>query len=520
MDKKLFNTSSITAATATNSAGGKAYKLDTQVALAKYLCAGTFGGSVSSTAEMQLDRVLAMCEESDPQFIAQLAVYARQHGRMKDGPAVLTAYLARKDIGLCKQIFTRVINDGKMLRNFVQVMRSGVIKGSKSLGYAPRKLVRNYLASLTDEQLFRMNVGNDPTLGDIIKMVHPKPANHERGALYAWLVEKEYKHKDKDGGSYLLPLISQLEAFRKGESKELPKVPFEMLTSLPLTNDHWKDIARNATFNQVLQNLNTFERHEVLKDPEMVEFIASKISNPDEVRKARLLPYKLLMAFLNANVDNKIKNALQQAMEVAVENVPKIDGDVYVAVDTSGSMKRSITGNRGSATSKGRYIDVASLFASAILRKNKNAVILPFDTQVYSKHEINPFDAIMTNAQKLAKYGGGGTDCASALRHIESLQSNVSAIIMISDNESWRSLGKRSRSTDTMTEWSKIQKRNKNARFVNIDISPSDTSQTCDHEGVMLVGGFSDAVFDVVAGFSRGEDSSDYWMNTIQEIKL
>jgi len=30
-------------------------------------------------------------------------------------------------------------------------------------------------------------VGNDPSLADVLKMVHPKPATPERAALYAWL---------------------------------------------------------------------------------------------------------------------------------------------------------------------------------------------------------------------------------------------------------------------------------------------------------------------------------------------
>jgi 60 kDa SS-A/Ro ribonucleoprotein len=49
---------------------------------------------------------------------------------------VLCAALSVKDPQLLRTVFDRVIDDGKMLRNFVQVLRSGVV-GRKSLGTVP-----------------------------------------------------------------------------------------------------------------------------------------------------------------------------------------------------------------------------------------------------------------------------------------------------------------------------------------------------------------------------------------------
>ncbi len=34
--------------------------------------------------------------------------------------------------------------------------------------------------------------GNDPSLADIVKMVHPAPASAERRAFYGWLIGKPY----------------------------------------------------------------------------------------------------------------------------------------------------------------------------------------------------------------------------------------------------------------------------------------------------------------------------------------
>lgn len=524
----LFNskTSNAPVADTLNKAGGKAYSLSTHIALAKYACSGTFNDCYQANAEEQLDKVLAMCNDSDPEFIAKLAVYARQLGHMKDVPAFLVAYLAKENIELCKRVFDRVIDDPKMLRNFVQVLRSGVV-GRKSLGTAPKKLVQGFLNKLTDEQLFKADVGNNPSLPDIIKMMHPKPESKEREALYAYLIGKEPKKADSDK-DHLLPLVREFEAYKKGESLEIPNVPFQMLTALPLSKADWSKIAERATFRQTRINLNTFERHGVFENPAMVDLIARRLSDPNEVRKSRTLPYQLFTTFMNVNVDQKIKNALQSAVEVALENVPSIDGDLYIALDTSGSMREPVTGNRGSVTTKTRYIDVAALFAAGIVRKNKNATILPFDTAVNAKAvEINPFDSIMTNAQKLASINGGGTDCSVALAYLNERKAKASGVIYISDNESWRYYaGKKYHSrnggkgTGMMEEWEIFSKRNPGSKLVNIDISPSDTSQISNKPNTLLVGGFSDMVFDIVAGYMRETNNDDYWLNTVNQIKL
>ena len=78
-----------------------------------------------------------------PEFIAKTAVYARETDMMKDMPAFLLAVLSIRDKRAFRAGFPRVIDNGKMLRNFVQIMRSGAV-GRKSLGSLPKRLVREW----------------------------------------------------------------------------------------------------------------------------------------------------------------------------------------------------------------------------------------------------------------------------------------------------------------------------------------------------------------------------------------
>jgi 60 kDa SS-A/Ro ribonucleoprotein len=50
-----------------------------------------------------------------------------------------------------------------------------------------------------------------------------------------------------------------------------------------------------------------------------------------------------------------------------------------------------------------RCVDVAALFAAAILRRNPDSVVIPFDTQAY-KVRVDPGDTILSLSERLARY--------------------------------------------------------------------------------------------------------------------
>jgi 60 kDa SS-A/Ro ribonucleoprotein len=207
-------------------------------------------------------------------------------------------------------------------------------------------------------------------------------------------------------------------------------------------------------------------------------------------------------------------------MEVAIENVPEFGGNVHVAIDVSGSMSSSITGSRTGATSKVRCVDVASLFASAILRKNKAANLMPFDAKVYSA-SLNPRDTVLTNSQKLAKYGGGSTNCALVLETLCTNNVPGDLVIYISDSESWvDSSGYFGNGTGMLAAWKIYKKKNPAAKLVCIDLTPKSNSQVKEHKDILQVGGFGDQVFDVIKSFVEQSDDVDHWTKVIDNIEI
>lgn len=529
----------------TNLAGGAAYAFTPRHALAQYATTGCLNDTYYADAKTQLTEVLDLCKTVDPEFIGKTAVYARQ-GHLKDMPALLCCCLAARPDGLdvLARVFPIVMDSGKMVRNFCQIIRSGQV-GRKSFGRALKRLVRQWFARQTDDGLFKQSVGNDPSVADVIAMVHPRPANRHQEALYAYLLGKEVGTEDgKLRRRYLPALIKQFESFKDAchDSKsaahvavEVPDVPFQMLTSLELGPAEWTEIARNASWQTTRMNLNTFARHDVFKQPGMIGLLAARLRNPEEVRRARVFPYQLLVAYLNTDesvVPREIRDALQDAMELAIGNVPVVDGQVYVFPDVSGSMSSAITGHREGATSKVRCVDVAALVAASFLRRNPRTVVVPFEQDVVDL-PLNARDSIMTNAEKLASVGGGGTCCSAPLALLNRQGARGDLVVYCSDNESWINPerdqlyanywgGRGGTGTSTMQEWQRFRQRNPQAKLVCIDVTPNRTTQATgqDHPEILNVGGFGDQVFDVIRDFCQGDLGPGRWVQRIDSVVL
>jgi 60 kDa SS-A/Ro ribonucleoprotein len=163
-------------------------------------------------------------------------------------PALLAATLAVRDVALLSQVFGRVVDNGKMLRNFVQIVRSGSV-GRKSLGSRPKKLVQHWLLTASEKQLLNASVGNTPSLADVVKMVHPKPAEAWRAAWFAWLIDKPFDE------AALPPITQAFERFcaAEGVACEVPEVLFQMLTALELSAAQWAQIARAGSWQRCVR---------------------------------------------------------------------------------------------------------------------------------------------------------------------------------------------------------------------------------------------------------------------------
>jgi 60 kDa SS-A/Ro ribonucleoprotein len=534
-------------ANAVNEAGGLAYKLEPKHALAQVAATGTFGNAFYSTAETQLDEVLKLIDEvDDNQYLAKLALYAREKAFMKDMPAALLVALSVRDTELMHRVFDRVVDNGRVLRTVFQMIRSGQFKnkagkGRVGLSSSLQRAFQRWLNTASVGKLLSASIGNDPSLRDILRMARPTPKDNARRAMFGWLTDKSIDKWAPATEADLPVEVQSLIAYRNSESEEaqaliaggLDNVRWDLLSDAAKGPKVWAALARKMGPQALRMNLNTLLRHDVLATSAMVDYVADRIADESEIRRSKQFPYQYFAAYLNAddNVPQKIKTALHKAAEIACGNVPELPGAVVIGLDTSGSMSCAVTGNRGHrngtqcATSKMRCIDVAALFAAAILRRNPDSVVIPFDTSAYDA-KMDPNDSILSIAERLAKYGGGGTDCSLPLVAANQKYANrkFAGIVLVSDNESWVGTGRHG-STGVMTAWEafvanqrKLAGKEANPKLVCIDLQPYQTVQACERADIMNIGGFSDSVFNVISAFLA--DNNQRFFAEVEAIEL
>jgi 60 kDa SS-A/Ro ribonucleoprotein len=439
-----------------NEAGDPASAPSPEHLLAEYAVTGVLHGTFYATDEEQLAKAASLASAVRPELVAKTAVYCRPHGRMKDVPVLLVAWLASHDVELMLRVFPRVIDDARTLRTFVAIVRSG-ITGRKSFGSAPKRALREWFAARSPETIFRQAIGQRPSMSDVIKMVRPPPRNDKgeadavREALYGYLIGKNV------GDERLPPLTQAFEAWKRrakdpsmGPKEPLPDVPFEMLTALPLRAEHWTELARKMTFTQLRHDLHALYRHGVFADPAIVDLVAEKLSDAEAIRRSRTLPYQLLAASraLPSSMPSWIAIALARAVEHAVANVPELSGSV------------------------------------------------------------------------------------APLRWLNARGQAPDLVVVVSDNQSWAEFGL-APSTGALAgttrrpvmteEWDQLRATNPRAKLVLIDLQPSATPEPRTRPDVLHVGGFSDAVFDVVASFAKRttmNDDRDGLLRAIEAVSL
>jgi len=116
-------------------------------------------------------------------------------------------------------------------------------------------------------------------------------------------------------------------------------------------------------------------------------------------------------------------------------------------------------------------------------------------------------------------YGGGGTDCSIPLREAyrKHRKRRLVGCVVVSDNESWITQGRPSFQTSpftiqtsSMVEWQKFVTSARSHGITDpklecIDIQPYGNTQAPDRQDILNIGGFSDAVFNVVCSFLESD---------------
>lgn len=386
----------------TNHEGHAAYsmtdkaKLVTQV-LTSFFNESKFYGDNSKDMEKTIQNVI----RKDPEFVSNLAAFARREFNMRSVAHVLTAYLAHEEGG---KPYVRSTVKGVSLRgdDVTEILSFYLATFGKPIPNSLKKGINDVMAGFDEYTLAKYKGdGKAVKMRDILCLCRPKPKDAEQEALWKRCLE----------GTLATPETWETQLSANGNNAET----WERLIS-----------SGKVGYMALLRNL----RNIMAAKPRNIDKVYAKISDPAAVHKSRQLPFRFLSAYKSIAdfAGSKALDALEAAADASVDNLPKIPGTTVIAVDVSGSM-----GSRISDKSDIRCGEIGMLLGVIANRICDNAIFYTFDTSIQKK-AISSRNGILYTAIN-ESHCGGGTRMELPFAAMLQYKVNADRVIIISDIE-------------------------------------------------------------------------------------
>jgi hypothetical protein len=224
-------------------------------------------------------------------------------------------------------------------------------------------------------------------LGDVIELVHPKPAAAWQHDLFRWLLDRRHGRDNPRVGEAMSVVRARaaLEAIQVRERRSLLAVDdvadrlrgagmtWEALAGWlqgPMDAAAWEAVIPSMGYMALLRNLRNFDEAGV--SDAVAAQVAARLADPVQVAKSRQFPLRFLSAY-KAAPSLRWSWPLEQAVQYSLTNVPALPGRTLILVDLSGSMWTPL-----SARSDLRRWEAAALFGLALGLRAEHA-----DVHVY-----------------------------------------------------------------------------------------------------------------------------------------
>ena len=481
-----FNTKS-TGTKTTNLAGGEAFQESPELEFISILLTSFVQDQYYRSASDGINRVKALVKACDKEFCAKAAIYARNEFGMRSISHVVAGEIAKQVKGKewTKRFFDKVVY---RVDDITEILSYYKGEYKKPLPNSLKKGLAKAFDKFNEYQLAKYRgEGKQLSLVDAVNLVHPSPFNGNADALKK-LVNGELVSKDT--------WESELtKAGQNAESKE---------DKVEKKKDVWVNLIREKKIGYfaLLRNL----RNILEQAPEIVPEAITLLTDRKLIKKSLVLPFRFNTAVgeiskTNFDGSRAVVMALNEALDISVDNVPNLDGKTLVVLDVSGSMG-GYYGWQGDGKSPA---EIGALF-SAVLVKANNADFMSFHGDAKYK-TLNPMDSTLTLAKSI-KFTGGCTDFKAPFI---TANKAYDRIIILSDMQGWVGYNNPQEAFKTYKTKYKCDP------FVYMfDLQGYGTLQLPERN-VACLAGFSDKVFDVMKYLEQDKNAL---VNTINQVVI
>ncbi|MEM8899552.1 MAG: TROVE domain-containing protein [Bacteroidota bacterium] len=493
----------------TNYEGEKAFSISKEMELYTAVVTSTLENKFNESGGDRLERIQGLIYDVSPEFVAKLAVYAREQMNLRSIPLVLAVELTKIHNGddLVRKMVKRVIGRADEITEILAYYQmSNGRDGTKKLN----KLSRQFQKGIADAfnkfdgyQFAKYNRKAEVSLKDALFLVHPKAKNETQQVLFNQIAQDEL----------VAPYTWEVELSNIGQGTYASEAAKQSAKK-----EKWQELIMSGRlgYMALMRNLRNILQAKVAV--EVMDRVVEILGDEQKVRRSRQLPFRFLAAYqeiasIQSSDTGKLLEALERAIGFSAANIQGFGASehVVIACDVSGSMWSPI-----SRRSCIQNYDIG-LLLGMILQNRVEKVTTGLFGDRWKAYSL-PKQNILANVERLKKLEGEvgySTNGYKVIQYLLKKRLKVDKVMMFTDCQMWNSRGD---GTHIQDVWKHYKQRiAPEAKLYLFDLAGYGNTPLDLKEGdVHLIAGWSDKVFEVMEGLRKGEKA----LNMINKIDL
>jgi 60 kDa SS-A/Ro ribonucleoprotein len=506
--------------------GGVSYAPTFREQLAEFFSLGLLNGTFYQNQTDVIRDAAALFQRAlkeEPEFTTKCAIYGNNENSLKLVPTIWLVYLSTlDDKRLFRAAFPRIIQNVKMLHDFLEITRHGGIR--KGLGQGVKKVVNQWLSSRLSEYQVSRYKGK---LSDVVKVTRPKNDDETFQNFMKYVVNDELSFPRVVALKRVITLLKHPvvndEVLSLIDANKLQLEELKHATSDLSGEDKkvlYSHLYKGLNFNALVLNLVALERVfatkttvvlnsfggkyfnqvkviETVIPDELIQMVANRLDDVEAYRRSNMLPFALITAERMV-VTPEWKSALGRLIKLSANELFVVDESIelMVNVDTSNSM------NWTNMTESLTCMNLATLFGAMVKKSHVNSQVHAVAT-LMKEVKLTTQSDVFQMAREIEKTEvGAGTHFEQIMEHYN----GEKFVLLFTDSE---------QADNLESKWLNAT-RPDGARLIVWQLANTGTHISNDPSVIYLTG-YSDRMLGVVKAVIEGRSTQ---IEDIESIQL
>lgn len=526
--------------TETNFMGEKAFKLSDKEELVSTVMTTFLESGYYEKEKETVNRIKVLIGKCDPLFVAKLAIYARNDGKMRSVTHLISSELPKylNNAEWSKRFYNRIVvrpDDMSEILAAYAVGNKMELKNIKKIPNSIKKGFKTALERFDAYQIdkYKMN-RRDISLIDLVNLFHPHGTQKNQEA-YKRLMNGE-SLEDLYESKILEKEMSAAGKKENTDKNDAKKEAIESVIGNP----------KGMPIMNLLKNL----RNILIYAPNKVEDACAELRTQERILNSKLLPFRFATAYgeiekLDYESKKKdtsiafesdssfsslsrdefykkkdlILDSIECALQIACQNIPQLEGNCAILIDHSGSVRGDSGGSsRVGAFSKTTYAMIGNLFGSMVAYRQKNVYIGLFGDRLIPVPIDRTKKILDFNKESFALGAkcGGGTEAGiyKFMRDVVNEKKKIDNVIVFSDCQigkgtftAWYGYGD-DRSNHFHDLFKEFRKINPTANFIVCNLKQYGGTSVFDRsQRILNIAGWSENIFSLITSNCKGWDA-------------